>query len=506
MYATGQPSATYDAAIANGRISALPLFGLGLLALALAAVASARVVASQPEAALAAPVVLALAVVAGRAPSVAGIGLVITAGVSGSFFAYTDINPQLLVDGLLAGLWSAVAWRLFAGGESVGRRAVWPAVAVTALFLVISLAEVATASSLGDGLRSFRGQQWLMTVLLLPSLLGWGTGTGKAVLRGTVVVGAAVAGYACFRYAIGSPTPEELSAAVQANRAYAGARSVNIPVIGTFGSEKTLGLWAAVLIPVAAALVLTERRWWRGIGAATVLLSAVALFGSETRTALVGGIFGLLVVVALAAIAASQPGARLGRSAVAVGVSVALLIGGFAVAARYAPQTADRFTELRGATSVESYEVRRERWRQVLGQVEKDPFGGGLATSSIVAKVRATGSSVNIDSSYVKIAAEQGVVVVIFISGLLWLLITFVVRVSRQTDAAAGQAGIAAGGALAAMGVLMYATIAAEQLPSLVVWLVCGVAIAELSRVNDAPDFVESADRPLQAPAPAVPA
>lgn len=477
---------TYDAGIAvRRRTPAWPLFGLGALALLLAAIAGARVVSAEPNAALAAPVLLMLAVAGARAPTAVAIGLVAVAGVSGTFFAYTKVNPQLLTDGLLAGLWAAVACKVLVVGrrQEDTARALWPAVGLFGLFLLVSALATAAAPSVLDGLRSFRGSQWLMTAALLPLVAQWDERVPTVIVRGMVLVGLAVGVYACVRYAIG-PATRELIVAISGGNTYRGRRSVDLPLLGSFGSPKTLGLWTAVMIPLAFASALNESAKWRAVAVLTCGTSAVALFGSQTRTALVAAIVGLVVVLGLQGFARAVPGLRLGSTVLAAMFAAGVLAGGFAIASKSDGDLGSRFAELRAPGEVESLQIRRARWSQALLGVRSDVLGSGLGTTSIVAAQRpATAQDRRaLDSSYVKIASEQGILAVMFVVAVLLLLAHICYATARVPGRSTAALGVSAAGALAAMLVMMYATVAAEQLAAVVVWLVVGLAVAELSR------------------------
>lgn len=466
-----------------------PVHVLALLCAVAAAVAGARAIAFDPRIALVVPALLAASAVARLAPGVIAVGLVAVAGISGSLFAFTSINAQGPADALLAALWLAAAWSLLLEGGPRERRIVWPSVALLALFLSVSVVAIVTAPTVADGVRSFRGSHWLMTAALLPLLAPWDTEIRRTIFRGVVLVGLAVGAYACFRYASGAPAPDELAAATRADAGFRRTPEAERAVIGTFTSPKTLGLWCAIVMPPAFAAALAERGAWRLIGALAGTACAVAVFGSQTRTALIGAIVGLVLVIALHVLSGARRGPRFGRSVTALVVAAAALLGGFGIAASENVGTAERFAELRSPTEVETYQIRRDRWEQALSNLDDQPLGSGLATASVVARERGRFADeiVNIDSSYVKIAVEQGVQVVAFLVAILLLFVHLAFRAARTSDPDGALWGIAACGTLAAFAVLMYGTIAAEQLPAVVAWLVCGLAIAQLARVPAEP-------------------
>jgi O-antigen ligase len=469
----------------------------GLAALA-AALVSARVVAVEPRVALAAPLLLALAVVAARAPAAMAVGLVAVAGAAASVFAFTAVSAQWIADALLAALWLATAASLVVSGPRREQVVLWPGIVLLALFLALSVLALAGAPSVGDGLRSLRISQWLMTALILPVVAPWTPATRQAVLRGTLAVGLAGSAYACVRYVVG-PAADEFAAAVGSNQAYRDLLPSELPLHGSFNSPKTLGLWCAIFIPPAFALLLTARGPWRAVAGLTCATSAVALFGSQTRTALVAVVAGLVAVVAVQHLARALPSLRLGGTLAAVAGAAALLAAGFAFVSSEDAGTGERFGELAAPGQVESFRVRQQRWSQALDDVRGEPLGRGPGTASIVARFRSrfADDPRSLDSSYVKIASEQGIQVLVFIAALLLLFVQLCrsAATTARRDAAIWGAGAA--GVLAAMAVLMYATIAAEQLPAVAAWLIVGVAIAELSRRPAA----EPRQRPQRAPA-----
>jgi O-antigen ligase len=207
----------------------------------------------------------------------------------------------------------------------------------------------------------------------------------------------------------------------------------------------------------------------------------------------------LLVVVAHAWCRAASP-MRVVVTVAALLVAVAAGVAGFALTQGGDPDAQARYGELLHPGSSASLQERRSRWGEAWRGVRETPLGAGLGTAGNVRQALA-GDAYDvrgrIDSSYVKVALEQGVVLVLLLAALATLLVELVLRGTASPDPWRAAAALGGAGALVAMLVLMYAGVYAETTPAYTGWLLTGLGAGALLS-GGAP-----VPRPAPRPAPA---
>jgi hypothetical protein len=149
-----------------------------------------------------------------------------------------------------------------------------------------------------------------------------------------------------------------------------------------------------------------------------------------------------------------------------------------------------------------AYEIRMQRWESVLAEADDHPFGEGLGTAggatARYGRYRTLGAG-NFDSSYLKIALEQGLVVMAFFIAALGLLLAGLAwRAIRTPDPVRAGLAIGASGVLAGMMVLFYFGTYIEGLTALASWILVGLGVAQFSSRP-----VERGAVPARPPAPA---
>jgi hypothetical protein len=449
----------------------------GLLVLAVAAGAAVR---QEPMLAPAAVGAVLAGAFAHRWPAATLGGAFAVTGLYGTLDALTPIPGGASVDAALVGLWVAAAWAYLVAGRSQPVR-LWPGAALLALFVGISLLQVLGADDLRTGLRAFHGQAWYIAAALLIAYLPWSAASRRRAVSG-LIAGALLAGlYACLRLATGPAPGEETAALAMASNA-GFRRSGDLPLIGGLPSPKLLAAWCAATLPFLAGCVVARTGVWRvaaGLGAVTMV---AAIFGSEARLGLVAGVAGVLVVLVLFQLGAGSRTTRLGPGLIAAGCAAAVVVGGFALVVGDDPEARDRFGALTSPGEIDSVQERQSRWSDAIVQLRETPTGLGIGTAGSVARdgARFTQSfNLQLDNSYLKIALEQGPLVLVFAAGLL-LLVGGLARRALAETVRTEDAMVAAGaaGTAVAFAVLMYGGLFVEGLTALAAWLLIGIGMA----------------------------
>jgi hypothetical protein len=458
-----------------GRTAAVPL-GAGAAALVLVPPATGHALHLVAGVAL-----LAVAILAARLPAAACAALMLVAGSYGTIAAYAPaLRPADVVQGLAVAAWLAAAVTLLLRGRE-RPLALWPSVLLLGAFFGVTAVQAALSPSVGSALRSLAGQELPLSLVLLGAVAPWTPAARRAMARAGVAVCALVGAYACVRYAVG-PSVRELSAALAdpANRGY--RRSGDIPLFGSFPLPKALGGWTAVTVPFCVAHALLDRGAWRALAAASAVLGVVANLGSDTRTALVAVVAGTVVVLVAHAFCRAASPLRVAITVAALLAAAAIGVAGFALTQGGDRETRARYGELLRPGASASYQERRARWDDAWRSVRDAPLGGGLGSAGNVRQAQGDFFDVRgkVDSSYVKIALEQGVVLVVLLSALAVLLAELLVRGAAATEPWRAGAALGGAGALTAMLVLMYAGVYAETTPAYAAWLLTGLGAGAL--------------------------
>jgi hypothetical protein len=393
---------------------------------------------------------------------------------------------------LLAGLWLGVLWA-FAFRARERSLWLWPGVAFAGVYMVITLWQSIGAENMDVALRAARVSAWYMLAFLLIAIAPWSDDAARARLaRGFVVVAGLVGAYATYRWIGGQASTEvDRSVAQSTNEVL---NNGNVRLFGSLVTGKQLAFWSAMAIPFCLACALTFKGRWRLAAAGALGLCGVAMFGADVRVALVATVPAILVVFALYQGSRAFTGLHLGSTLGATLIIALLAVGAFALTLGGESTTGKRYNVLlKDPTSDVAYQERLFKWRTAVRDASAHPLGQGMGTSGQVQK--RFGRFVNIsnydvDSSYLKIALEQGFgVMALFVLALGLLLVGLARRSLLALDPLHAALGIGATGTLIVMAVFFYAGTYIEGLPALGGWLIVGLGAA---------GFVQGSTRPAE--------
>jgi hypothetical protein len=431
---------------------------------------------------LAVPAVVATAVACRRWPEAALVATFALTGFYQTVVLYTPIPARPAVDLLLAGLWAAAAWSYLVSGR---KRSVWvwPGVALTVLYLLVTLAQALAAESLQQSLFAFRLSAWYMLAAVLVAYAGFERGQLGRVARWIVLVALAVGAYAVLRWIIG-PSAKEVEGALYGGGKYNVVEG-ELRAFGSFQAGHALASWTAPMacFSLAAALSLAQR--WRFAALAAAGTCATAVLASEVRAGLLALIAGVLVVMALYQLSRGFPGPHLGVTAAAFACAVGVTAGAFTLAID-SEQARERYTVLATPEKDPAVQRRLEKWNESLDLVHDRPLGRGLGSSGGAherySRFRDL-ASFNLDNSYLKILLDQGIFMLVLYVGAVLLLLFGLAR-SALLSADREKAGVAIGacGALTAFVVMSATGLYLEGLPALAVWIVVGLGVGQFTR------------------------
>jgi hypothetical protein len=439
-------------------------------------------IGSSQTLALAPLALLAAAAFGARFPAAALLTALTLSGVYGTIEAFFGYLVIPVIEVLLAGLVLALLL-----GHLVGRRErgflIWPALALTALFIGLSFAQIAAAPNVLLGLSAFRAGILPIVAALLIAYAGWSETSYRRLARGVVVLAGLVSAYAVIQWLLG-PTDAERELALQPGR---GVNMVEgrLRVFGSFQTGHQLGFFAAIAIPYCLAFTLSVRGGWQRIGALSTVLAVGALLASEGRAALVAAVIGVVLVLVLLPICRSSRGLRLGTNVAAAGAVVAAAAVAFVFVSDN-PGTSERFERILNPGQDAAFQSRLMKWDDAIDEVGGRPLGLGLGTggsAQLTSGPYLTIASYNLDNSYLKIAYEQGFAMMILfaavLAALLWRLLRGGVAANDQETA---WNAIGAGAALAGIAVLFYTGLYIEAAPAYVLWAIVGLGLRGLVR------------------------
>lgn len=428
------------------------------------------------------PFAIVGAYVAARQPMVAIGAIFVLTGFQGTLTASTRVPVNEAINVVLAALWLGVLARVISGRRN---RATWfwPGLIGLSFYLVLTVVALLTTTDTDAAIESFRTSAWFMSIALVIALAPWSRQTYVRAARAMVLAALAVGLYSIYRYAFGPSAAEEILAR-------ASARQIGLPgstelrFYGSFAVAQNLAAWTAILVPFTFAVTLGERGRWRMIGLTATTACAFAMLVSEIRTGLVAGVIGAIVVAILFAGAPAFPSGRRIAAPLAAGL-VALIAGAVVYTSTVgeSQESSARYERLvTDPGNDAAYSARLTRWTATLDVADDEPFGHGLGTQGAVGAKSQTGvvGAPNLDSSYLKVAVEQGLfVMALLIAALVSLLIGLVLYARRATSPAAAMLAIAGGGALASAMVLFYAGTFIEGITAVPIWVAVGIGAAQ---------------------------
>lgn len=459
--------------------SARPLLLIG--AVGLLALTAAAALQQQPVIAIAIPAVLIVTVLCARWPVAALFAMLLLAGGNASVQAFTSVSGGPVVDLLVAGLLVGVLLSLAIDGRDRPLW-IWLGVGLIAAYVVVTFLEILTASSIALGLRSFHTSAWFLMMVVLLAVAGWRLKTYERITKAYVGATLAISTYAVFRLIVG-PAPEEAAFAAGSSGFY-NTIDGEMALIGSFSSRHQLAFWVTCSAPFCFAAALAWQGAWRAVAAAATVLCVIAMFATGVRAAVPGLVVGALIVIALLALSGSRRGAGFARSsgaalaAIVVGaVAFALVVGGGTSASRY--------EAIVSPSGDASYEQRVGKWTEALRDVDDHPFGQGIGTAGVLQETHQGPylnlASYGLESTYLKVAYEQGLIVLaLFVAMLLTLLAELCRLAIRSRGSIAGGLAIGAAGSLTAGLVMFINGQYIEGTTALALWIPVGTGVGAL--------------------------
>jgi hypothetical protein len=421
------------------------------------------------------------AIVAMRFPAATVTGVFLLTGAIGTISAFTPLPPAGAADGAIFCLWLGVLW-VYATGKHDRRLIPWVGLLAPGIYIFLTAAQIFTSDPVSGAIESFRISTWYILAFILIAIAPWPDETYRRITRGVVVVSLLVGFYAIFRKITG-PASEEYLVSRTAQPSLASNEELRF--FGSFLTGHQLSAWCATTIPFLLALGLAWRDRWRLLVALALAVLGFAMFASDVRTGVLAALLGTVAVFALFMLARSFAGRNLGLVLVAVlGVGV-LAAGAYSLTAAGSEESADRFARIFSPTEDPAYQARLERWDQAVDLINERTFGYGLGSSGFAARDKQFGpvGNLNLDSSYLKIAIEQGWLLMgIFALALLSLLFALATRAIRTSDEMKASLGIGACGSLVALAMLFYAGTYIEGVTALAAWLLIGIGAAQFSK------------------------
>lgn len=465
------------AALRRAPSGSLLRFAAGWTALVGAACVAALEVSIHPRLATGAPLVLVVAVVANRRPVLVVGLLAVVAGAYGTITAYAGISPRTLVDVLLLGLILAVGW-----SHVFARRrpdAVVPDLGVVLLgaYCAATFLAVVLSAAPAVAIQSFRTTAWPIALCLVLAMGRFGLETRRRMASVALIVAGVAGAYAAYRFFAG-PSAKELALALAPGNP--NVIDGRLRTVGSFPTRGELSGFCAALLPFCVAFTLHGTVARRCIAFAASAATGFGVFAGDSRAGALAAAAGILVTLAAFASARAFPGPRLGTTAVAFALVAVLGVGGFSLALGDKPGTTTRYTRFYSTDDV-SFVQRRYRYDSLIGDVNRHPLGEGLGHAAPAGSTTG-GFNVDVfsvDNSLLKIALEQGLLVmVIFAAGVLCVGGRLVRGLVRSADAEHAIVGVGAIGTLAAFCVLLPLGLYVQTVLVLAVWLVIGLGLA----------------------------
>jgi hypothetical protein len=261
-------------------------------------------------------------------------------------------------------------------------------------------------------------------------------------------------------------------------------------VIGSFGNSKALAGWCAAAIPFLVGFGLVKDGRWRLMSVIATALCTVALFGTGVRGPLAAAIVGVAVLVLLYQLAPAFPGPHIGATAMVIAGVIATGAAGYLLTQGGSDEGSSRYNALLHPSSEASFQARLTRWDEALTVIPEHPLGLGLGTVGGAyqqfATTRNLETNPNLDSSYLKVALEQGLAIFVFFCAALVLLLYGLARRAITTDERAKAAlAIGACGTLAAMSVLFFIGLYGTGRPALAGWIMVGIGVGQFAFLGE---------------------
>jgi O-Antigen ligase len=414
------------------------------------------------------------AAVARRWPSFALFVVALMSASYGSLDAIWNFPSSKLMALALAGLWVSLIAQVILDGSRPVRLSVGLWLFIAYLAITAIMVPLAPDRFVAD--YSFKNVDWYFMVVPLLAWSGWQRSTHDRMAKTLLLVALAAGGYAVFRVIVGPAHKELLQFE---STPYNFTPNGKLKPGGSFATAQDMGTWMAFLVPFCFAQLLSRRDVWRVVALAAMGLCTIAAVESNTRIALVGIGAGLVLVLALYAFSPAFPGLRLGVTFAAVVLGVAAIAGALLVTGN---NVSHSYSGLLHPTSDPSYIAREAKWSQALDAIRTEPFGSGVGTASqaeqYAALFSATGDT-EVDNGYLRIALEQGLVIMIlFAAALAGMLVALVVTSFKRGEMPGAALTIGAAGTLLSYAVVMMAEDASADPRALGAWIPIGLGMA----------------------------
>jgi hypothetical protein len=449
-------------------------------------------ISRDPKLALAIPAAALGGVVAHRFPTMTLSLMFLMAGTYGSLQAFTGVPGDSVMDKLIDTSWVGVLGALLIGRRTVRVRPT-PALFMLGGFLLVCVLDVFATAPIGSGIRALRLAPLFLSVVLLVGYGGFSRRTLDVLARVMVVICLVVAAYAALRWAIGTSGKERALQRTALDRQYNKlAFTSDTKVQGSLPNGVLLGLWMACTIPLLVAAAMGWRGIFRVIAVVALPLSVIGLLGSAQRAGLAGAAAGGVTILVVHLLSRGSRGPRLGIAVTAV---LFLLVSATVVYPKVLdnPEKQKRYENLLTPSQDAPFQERLTKWRATLDEIQQEPFGHGLGAGNPNAIPHRFADIANqeIDNSYLMIAYDQGLaVLVLFAAGML-VLLTELLRHALWTRAPGGSVmAAAAAGTLVAMLAEFMANDFIYAPPVVAGWMVVGLGVAQFGtpRRHQAPE------------------
>ncbi len=447
---------------------------LWTLLVMLAALLVPKVAEGSTATLIALPAIAAASMVAKRWPTIAlGLAVVMSCAYGTLEATWSVPVGKLLALGLAA-LWvSSLVGLLVSGSRPVRPSA---GLLLFVAYLVITAIMVLLASNRSVANYSFKNVDWYMMIVPLLAWAGWRRDTHDRMAKLILLCAIGAGAYAILRIIIG-PSHKELVAFTASQ--YNFDPNGKLKPGGSFASAQDMGTWMALIVPFCFAQALARRDWWRLVAALAVGVCAISAVESSTRIAFAGMLAGLVLVVVLYASSRGFSGVRIGTTAVAVVAGAAALVAALVITGNNASHS---YSALLHPGKDESVVLREAKWSQALSQIRSEPFGFGVGTAGTgeanASLYSATGDT-SIDNGYLRIALEQGLVIMIVFCVALGAMLLAIIRAGLARGESTGATiAIGGAGALLSYAVVMMAEDASADPRALAVWVPVGLAMA----------------------------
>jgi O-Antigen ligase len=430
---------------------------------------------------LALPALVVTAAILRRRPLIAVVVLIVISGAYGDLIAYWAFPYQKTAQLILGGALLALAWQAFIAGRDYSVRLSASLLLIT-VYVYWTFGQTVLDHSNGAAWKGFFSSGWYMVAALVIAVAGWRREQHDRAAKILLVVIVAVGGYAVYRWIVGVSVTEFSFYGSQPFN-YVGTK---LKLLGSFPGGQDLGGWTAIVIPFCLAAALAFRDRWRVIALLGAGLCAIALVGSQTRVAVPAVAFGSLCVLLLYQRSHAFRGVRIGTTVTALALMLALGAVAYGVTGGSQDTSSHGYATLLHPTDRRDQSVSQRfyKWQTAVRDLRDHPFGYGIGTANansfgLVPHVLSIGAY-NVDNGYLRVALEQGFVVMILYAALLLFLVLDLARAGiRATSPVSAGIAIGAAGAAVSFAILLIAGAFQDGPRALPLWILAGLGLAQ---------------------------